>query len=1064
MNPSARTPDAVRLGELCAQIETVMLARQDPVTGLLPASTAVTVHGDYTDAWVRDNVYSILCVWGCGLALRRHRGGDPRAYRFEQGAVKTMRGLLTAMMKQAHKVERFKHTLAPIDALHAKYGSRTGEPVVADDGWGHLQIDATSVFLLMLVQMIASGLRVVYSLDEVDFVQALAHYIARAYRTPDYGIWERGDKINTGDPEINASSVGMAKAALEALRGFDLFGAEGGPASVIHVSSDDIARMRNLLEATLPRESRSKEVDAALLSVIGFPAWAVEDAELVERTRHEVVAKLQGRYGCKRFLRDGHQTVLEDHTRLHYESGELARFERIESEWPLFFTYLMLDGLMRGRDGQAHEYRERLAPLLVDRGAGPLLPELYLVPEKSVAAEKARPGSQPRLPNANVPLYWAQSLYWLALLIDEGWLHPGDIDPLNRRHRIGRRRECTVQVALIADTAAVETALLDAGVRAQTPEAVLPVRVRQASELVEAMTNVGRNAALGLSGRPRRGVGTLVTCQVFTIGGETVVFLPQFLERQDFYLNLSNRVLISRCKAEFAHVRRHWDQAGQPVFALRLTARMLATDGAGELLDFLRALCAGSCEGLPVRVRPLSELIATAGRKRFDRLRDYHFEFAPLEQERSAGNLLDIDPAAARELDAADLQRLEDLPPPAVPVRLAATRNLHEVIALLEIAARRDGIDAPLPDGRSVRACLEAAYALAAEAGHWGLLRRCAGLLDKHDPKLEDAVANIVAHRKQIALGRGYSDGSVVSTALGNREIVACLRQYAGDDPAGRMLVQEVVLAVETLLKTDPAVFRDTMTIRAWPLVLLVVGDYAWEHRLSQPEAFRRVQTLGPWAFMGRVQAVVRGDNPVSRLARLESLRRDDAAHGLAVPDPQEDAGAEAVVDWLAWRRRHGVLTQLSAHFYEQVWAVLAHCEGLVLGERLDIGNCLDSARLRADMTAAETNFALTVNRLLDKIQSPEYRQLNIEALAALAHLCSANPGLHVAGHIVIDVLTGHAVRLHWLQQHPDHAGHYEAFRAEAWSALYASPPAEVESALIGAFAHLLGEARPAAA
>jgi phosphorylase kinase alpha/beta subunit len=32
------------------------LARQHPVTGLLPASTAITVHGDYTDAWVRDNV------------------------------------------------------------------------------------------------------------------------------------------------------------------------------------------------------------------------------------------------------------------------------------------------------------------------------------------------------------------------------------------------------------------------------------------------------------------------------------------------------------------------------------------------------------------------------------------------------------------------------------------------------------------------------------------------------------------------------------------------------------------------------------------------------------------------------------------------------------------------------------------------------------------------------------------------------------------------------------------------------------------------------------------------
>jgi phosphorylase kinase alpha/beta subunit len=41
------------------------------VSGLLPASTAVNVHGDYTDAWVRDNVYSILAVWGVALAYRK---------------------------------------------------------------------------------------------------------------------------------------------------------------------------------------------------------------------------------------------------------------------------------------------------------------------------------------------------------------------------------------------------------------------------------------------------------------------------------------------------------------------------------------------------------------------------------------------------------------------------------------------------------------------------------------------------------------------------------------------------------------------------------------------------------------------------------------------------------------------------------------------------------------------------------------------------------------------------------------------------------------------------------
>lgn len=48
------------------------------------------------------------------------------------------------------------------------------------------------------------------------------------------GIWERGDKSNHGQPELNASSIGMAKAALEAMNELDLFGARGGPSSVIH--------------------------------------------------------------------------------------------------------------------------------------------------------------------------------------------------------------------------------------------------------------------------------------------------------------------------------------------------------------------------------------------------------------------------------------------------------------------------------------------------------------------------------------------------------------------------------------------------------------------------------------------------------------------------------------------------------------------------------------------------------------------------------------------------------------------------------------------------------------
>ncbi|HEY9655257.1 MAG TPA: glycoside hydrolase family 15 protein, partial [Crinalium sp.] len=304
-----------RLDTYYEQIRTIILIRQNPITGLLPASTAVNAHGDYTDAWVRDNVYSILAVWGLGLAYRRLDDDRGRTFELEHSVVKLMRGLLFAMMRQVQKVERFKVTQSPLDALHAKYDTQTGCTVVGDDQWGHLQLDATSIFLLMLAQMTALGLHIVFTMDEVNFIQNLVYYIGRAYRTPDFGIWERGNKINHGNPELNASSVGMAKAALEAMSGLNLFGVHGNQNSVIHVLPDEIARSRITLESMLPRESSSKEVDAALLSVIGFPAFAVDDGALRDRTRNDIIQKLQGKYGCKRFLRDGHQTVLEDTSR-----------------------------------------------------------------------------------------------------------------------------------------------------------------------------------------------------------------------------------------------------------------------------------------------------------------------------------------------------------------------------------------------------------------------------------------------------------------------------------------------------------------------------------------------------------------------------------------------------------------------------------------------------------------------------------------------------------------------------------------------------------------------------
>lgn len=43
----------------------------------------------------------------------------------------------------------------------------------------------------------------------------------------------------------------------------------------------------------LPRASISKEVDAGVLAIISYPAFAVEDMNIVNMTKEEIISKLQ---------------------------------------------------------------------------------------------------------------------------------------------------------------------------------------------------------------------------------------------------------------------------------------------------------------------------------------------------------------------------------------------------------------------------------------------------------------------------------------------------------------------------------------------------------------------------------------------------------------------------------------------------------------------------------------------------------------------------------------------------------------------------------------------------
>ena len=1048
-------------------VRNIILSRQDCITGLLPASTTVTGHGNYTDAWVRDNVYSILAVWGLALAYRRVDGHNERVYLLEQSVVKLMRGLLTAMLRQSAKVERFKHTQHPLDALHAKYKTGTGEVVVGDHEWGHLQLDATSLFLLMLAQMTASGLRIIFTLDEVNFVQNLVHYISRAYRTPDYGIWERGNKMNHGLAELNASSVGMAKAALEAMAGCKLFGESGGQASVVHVVPDDIARTRIALESLLPRESFSKEVDAALLSVTGFPAFAVDDDTVRAKTEERIVKKLQGRYGCKRFLLDGHQAANEDPHRLHYEPHELKQFQHIECEWPLFFTYFLLNHLFAGHTDEASLYRKRLEALLVDREGERLLPELYILPATQIAAEQWNPGSQNREPNENVPLVWAQSLYILGCLLQDGLITVSDIDPIGRHRARQGIVNCRVRVALLADDDSVRDRLRQRDIPAQTPSQLAPIQVRDAGELAVAYTQVGRNDRLGLTGRPLRQLRSLSTSRLYQLAGELLVFLPQFMNQRGFYLALDNRLLIQRLRAELSYIARHWDSDRPPLLAIRIRSNMLDVD-AEALLEFIGELRAGGSSGIAVEVGTLADFVDIAGRETIDYLHDFRFRdtlWSPVERRCSAA-LLSDDPATLHSVSPGQLMEWESAEDGRLIESVKQESSLEGQLAILQILYKRHGPDFETSlsanhDGTCrVSELLEEVYERAGNRHAWSIVRRCAGLLGKYDIDLEQSTTEILVRQHALTVGRSYSDKATLVRPADSSEILEAIRTFNPDDTSQQVIIQELIIYLGMLIKIHPEWFEDMHTLRIGHILQLMIARRKRECGLSLDQVYAELCDLPPHALMGLLRETLADyDTSANELGHAETLHFDGPQRELRTArfrsslDPVDLGSAR---DWHEWREQSGSVGRENEAFFAGVWLILERSHGLMIGDKMNSERRLDSEAIRSQMTSGEQTFKRLVQHLLNKIQAPVYRQLTVEALRALASILRDNPALRIDDTLVTDILIGHAVRLSWVNHHPEHREHYHEVVSQAWEAFYLKPPHAVANAIVDALVYLL--------
>ncbi|KAL4234418.1 hypothetical protein ACF0H5_006065 [Mactra antiquata] len=930
-------------------------------------------------AHVRDSIYCATASWALSQAYRRIDNDQGRTHELAQVAVKCMRGILYCWIRQADKVEKFKANQSAAHALHSVFDAHTGDPIYRDDEYEHLQIDAVGLYLIMLVQMITSGLQIIFTTDEVNFIQNLVFYVERAYRTPDFGMWERGSKYNNGSTEVHASSIGIAKAALEAINGVNLFGDQGASWSVIFVDIDAHNRNRTIFESILPRESNSKNTDSSLLPTVGWPAFSIHEEPIRSRTISKVTRKLQGRCGFKRFIRDGYNTVMEDKNRKYYKPAEIKNFDGIECEWPIFYVYMLIDCIFHQDKEGIAKYSKLLDKVMTSSNEGLLLPEYFFIPVDQIESEKARPGSGNRVPSdvgsTSGVFLWGQAVYFISQLLVKELLNINDLDPIRRhlpaseRPKVNSRYssfqitppDLVLQVVLIAESSRLQQLLATYGIQTQTPHQVEPIQIWSPKELSRAYEYLGINKKLGLTGRPKRPFGVLSTSKIYRVCGATVLCYPLLFEVVDFYMAQDISIVIDDLKNDLAFLSKCWKLAGRPTFCMLIRENNIRGKNFSEFLELLAQFKSGDVDGIRVRVGRLQTLISSACIEHLDFLTTLPDQsiFQPFTESNhgrySFKSLTDIPTITDISDDKVfDEQDLKVKATWDLIQTLKHTESLDAQGQILKILSFREGGNYHF-DGMSVNRRLEQLVARAGLHKRWEVVRLSSALLGKLVDSLAPSITSILVRGKHLEVGVFGHEDVVLDKPVSPNEIKNILySKCMPHDICQAVLQQELILAIGKHIATSPESYDGILKIR--------IGWFirAMEMELEQDDEHIKITSLSPYQIKQLLLSILE--------------RRDDTDFHTPLQRRQLD----------------GALSRVPKDFFERVWEILERTpNGIKVA-----GYLLPQQPTLSDMTMQELNFSLLVEQMLSKLPDPAYRQLMVEAFMVVSTILRRNPEL----------------------------------------------------------------------
>ncbi|MEG2289547.1 MAG: glycoside hydrolase family 15 protein [Clostridium sp.] len=304
----------------------------------------------YQKIWVRDNFYESM----------------PELYLNRDNYKETYQSLLDYYINIENKYRKFTWL---IDQPEPKYGFRFPHPRMTPDldeireEWGFKQLDCFGEFLYGLWLGEREGIKIIRGNEDIHIINLMIRMLEAIeyWNCKDNAIWEENE-------EVHASSVGACLAGLTAIRllGFD-------------VNQKLLDEAHYALNKLLPRESETKDVDLALLTLI-YP-FNIVSPQVAKQIITNVEADLVRERGVIRYKNDQY----------YNQSGE--------AEWCFGFTFLALAYKTLGNMDKAKYYLKMAKERTVLNECE--VPELFM--------------SKTSEANGNSPLGWSNAMLILAI-------------------------------------------------------------------------------------------------------------------------------------------------------------------------------------------------------------------------------------------------------------------------------------------------------------------------------------------------------------------------------------------------------------------------------------------------------------------------------------------------------------------------------------------------------------------------------------------------------------------------------------------------------------------------